>query len=590
MLFELNYCKSKKIDLEHLVNQYEAQKEKEIVSSVQYNPFKIQCLQNYNPIYSLFFEMTTNNYNAISLNHLNHFLDLETVYNETTQKKQKGIPVHIKYAPLLDPIHYLIGKYEKEKSNIYHLPKIEGLLEDSKPSLVKIKSHFNSAFVDCFFCYLSSKIYEKHGFLNGIDFYGSYLGIQDKFRIDITDDYEYLQDSPFFMTNKKKIYELETIGFANEFLQHPPINPTLILGELCHLNADVELDDVEFLQDTDKEPVTEPLELIYENEGGDDSDSADESSSNDSEINDSSKDENDDDDGDHDHQTEEDRGSNVEEDDDLESNTEWSDMENSDEPTIYAYIHKFPIQMICLEKCEGTFDSLLENELLEEEHIISALFQVVMTLATYQKAFSFTHNDLHTNNIVYITTDIEFIEYHYLQKIYRVPTYGKIYKIIDFGRAIYRFQDQVLCSDSFSIGGDAHSQYNFEPFLNKKKARLEPNMSFDLCRLGCSLYDFVFENEDEDVIQENRENWTKIQKLVYEWCTDDNGKNILYKHTGEERYPNFKLYKMIARMAHKQIPEKQLYYPFFAQFEISEKKMKKIDSPIMNIDKIPAYI
>jgi len=271
-------------------------------------------------------------------------------------------------------------------------------------------------------------------------------------------------------------------------------------------------------------------------------------------------------------------------------------MENSeDEPQIFAYIRKFPIQMICLEKCEGTFDSLLENEELEEDQIISALFQVIMTLATYQKAFSFTHNDLHTNNIVYISTDIEFIEYHYLQKTYKVPTYGRIFKIIDFGRAIYRFQDQVLCSDSFSVGGDAHSQYNIEPFLNKNKARLEPNMSFDLCRLGCSLYDFVFENEDEDVIYENRSNWTRIQKLVYEWCTDDNGKNILYKRSGEERYPNFKLYKMIARIVHKHTPENQLNLPIFASYLQNGKEKKKIKSKqksktvVLDIDVIPKY-
>jgi len=581
MLFELNYSKSKKIDLAHLEKQYEEKKEKEIVSSsstVSYNPFKIESLQNYNPIYSLFFEMTVSNYNAISLNHTHHFLDLETVYNEITQKKQKNIDVHIKYAPLLDPIHYLIGKYDKEKKNLHHLPKIEGLT-DSKPILAKIKNHFNSAYVDCFFCYLSSKIYEKHGFLNGIEFYGSYLGIQDKFRMDITDDYEYLQDSPFFMSNHKKIYELETIGFANDFLQQPPTNPPLILGELCDLKVDIELDDIDGV-DTEIELEKEPLELIYEKEGGDDIDSADESSSDGSEINDSSKEEEE-----TETETEEDR----EEVD--ESDTEWSDMENSDEPTIYAYIHKFPMQMICLEKCEGTFDSLLENELLEEEHIISALFQVIMTLAAYQKAFSLTHNDLHTNNIVYISTDIAFIEYHYLQKIYRVPTYGKIYKIIDFGRAIYRFQDQVLCSDSFAIGGDAHSQYNFGPFFNNKKARLEPNMSFDLCRLGCSLYDFVFENDDEDVIQDNRENWTKIQKLVYEWCTDDNGKNILYKHTGEERYPNFKLYKMIARIVHHHTPENQVDRSIFASYLQTKTNVKKGNkqTTVVDIDHIPKY-
>jgi hypothetical protein len=45
---------------------------------------------------------------------------------------------------------------------------------------------------------------------------------------------------------------------------------------------------------------------------------------------------------------------------------------------------------------------------------------------------------------------------------------------------------------------------------------------------------------------------------------DDKGKNILYTSDGEERYPNFKLYKMIARTVHNHTPENQLEYPFLS--------------------------
>ena len=43
----------------------------------------------------------------------------------------------------------------------------------------------------------------------------------------------------------------------------------------------------------------------------------------------------------------------------------------------------------------------------------SALFQVIMSLIAYQKAFSFTHNDLHTNNVVYNKTEKKFLYYKY---------------------------------------------------------------------------------------------------------------------------------------------------------------------------------
>ena len=68
--------------------------------------------------------------------------------------------------------------------------------------------------------------------------------------------------------------------------------------------------------------------------------------------------------------------------------------------------------------------------------------------------------------------------------------------MIDFGRAIFKFQDKLFCSDSFAEGGDAHTQYNFPPYWNPAKPIIHPNPSFDLCRLGCSMFDFVFE-EDE---------------------------------------------------------------------------------------------
>ena len=204
-----------------------------------------------------------------------------------------------------------------------------------------------------------------------------------------------------------------------------------------------------------------------------------------------------------------------------------------------------------------------------------------MTLLCYQKSFHFTHNDLHTNNIMYNETNIDYLHYKYNKQIYKVPTYGRIYKIIDFGRSIYRFNNRLYCSDSFGPSGDASTQYNCEPYLNIDKPRIDPNFSFDLCRLGCSLYDFIID-DDEDT-----NNFNDLQKIVQLWCTDDNGKNILYKKNGEERYPDFKLYKMIARTVHHHTPEAQLKLPYFKQFEISKDDIS--NQNIINIDDIPIY-
>ena len=582
---EINYLKSKKLDLGKLKKQFEKEKEKlekekqeklekKDKKKINYNAFNITELQNYNPIYSWFFEMNENTYNSISLNHPKHFLDLNTVYDEIQQKKIPNSSIHIKYAPLLDPLHYLIGKYEKDTAKLRNLPKYN--IETN--AIPKITSVYNTAYIDCFFSYLSSKLLNNYEFKNAIDFYGSYIGIQEKFKMDVTDDYEYLLESDYFHAHKNKLYEIETLyeddhdDEEEEILDEKEKLPKLRLGEECEMEVDIFETEIDTTTINKIEDLLEQdLELVYEN--NDDDNSNEECSL----VSNSSTD------------------ISTEKQDEEEDGSEWSDIDediSEIEPQIFAYIHNFPVQMICLEKCEGTFDYLLENNELNDEQIISALFQIIMTLIAYQKAYYFTHNDLHTNNIVFIPTKIEYIEYEFSNKKYSVPTYGRIFKIIDFGRSIYKFQDKLFCSDSFATGGDAHTQYNFEPFLNKNKSRLEPNFSFDLSRLGCSLYDFLFNNEDEEVIRKNVLQWTELQELIVRWCTDDNGKNILYKKSGEERYPNFKLYKMIARTVHSCLPEEQLKNPIFEKFLSSSSYSSSSSSQnknkiIISIDKIP---
>ena len=49
--FKINYCKTKEIDIEYL---------KQNTIEKEYQQFSIKNLQNYNPIYSRFFEMNEN--------------------------------------------------------------------------------------------------------------------------------------------------------------------------------------------------------------------------------------------------------------------------------------------------------------------------------------------------------------------------------------------------------------------------------------------------------------------------------------------------------------------------------------------------
>ena len=76
-----------------------------------------------------------------------------------------------------------------------------------------------------------------------------------------------------------------------------------------------------------------------------------------------------------------------------------------------------------------------------------------------------------------------------------------------------------------------------------------------------------------------------VVKLIVEWCSDDNHINVLYKNNGIERYPDFKLYKMIARCVHNHTPHAQLERPEFKKFSISKSNLAK-DISVMNIDEL----
>ena len=543
----IHYFKPQQIDIMKLHTQYS-----DSDSDQNYNPFDLEKMQLYNPIYKRFFDMNKTNYDKIALNNCYHIQDLEHVTCMNTNEILDR-PIFIKYSPLLDPYRYMIGKYNIESNHIRTMPQLNSTSAEVHP---KILSQNNASYVDAFFSYLSSKLLHDYGFVNGVDFYGSYLGIQKNFKVSVMDDLEYLKASTFFNTHVGELFYLEEnadlfdddISLLNESRKKRQRlciedNSEIILNDIQEIPSSI------FQFNTLPDEDTE-LSTIYSRTHRS-SGSLYSTDSDDSEINYSSSDDS------------ETYNSGSIESDSMESESGDSDETSSYETIeedVYGYIHNFPIQLICMEKCEGTLDQLFENDEINEENGCSALFQIIMTILTYQKAFQFTHNDLHTNNVMYIKTDKEYIFYKFEGKTYKVPTYGKIYKIIDFGRSIYKYLDKTFCSDSFAPGGDASTQYNCEPFLNENKPRLIPNNAFDLCRLGTSIFDFMMDIDD------NYDELDDLQKIIYDWCKDDNGKNVLYRKNGNERYPSFKLYKMIARTVHKHIPEEQLEHPFFAKY------------------------
>jgi hypothetical protein len=268
-------------------------------------------------------------------------------------------------------------------------------------------------------------------------------------------------------------------------------------------------------------------------------------------------------------------------------NTGSTDNSLNDEYDIFIELSQMPIVVMYIEKCEGTLDELLETEntpirSIEDELQWSAwIFQIIAALCQLQGDLRLTHNDLHTNNILWKKTDQEFLFYKdSLGKSYKIPTYGRIFTIIDYGRAIFSINNFYCISSDYQDGNNAAGQYNFGPLEDHDEPRVYPNKSFDLSRLSCSLVRGLFPYNpaakiDGKVITrehgwEIRETNHPLFNLLWLWLRSEDGENILEKQDGSEKFPGFDLYIEIAHHVKDAVPRIQLNHPAMKGFLVSE--------------------
>jgi hypothetical protein len=577
-------------DCQNVLIHYEKRKNKVFFEKCKETEvYDIETIQNFNPIYKNFFELNESNYNSINLNHPKYIYDvnfnMETNELDYVIKENDKIlneKIFIKYAPVLDPFKFLLGKYN-ETTN-YSLPCLQNL--DTSDVSTKLNDPNNSAYVDGFFYFLSNELLNKYNFIHGIDFYGSFVCIKNNFKINIEDDIEYLIKSDYFNKNKNLFLIKDEDLFGT-----PKLKPIKI-NHKENLTLSISSIDDKIFEDlfSETEKIVDNLEEINIENTIDEKEydinkhntSLNSSSSCSSRTSYTSKGEEDEDEDDSDFNSDSCSKSETTSDNSSESSLSFHSN------PVYATFPKFPVNMIFIKKCEDTLDNLILNETFKtDDEWFSSFFQIIMILITFQKCFSFTHNDLHTNNIMYNSTEEKYLYYFYNETYYKVPTYGRIFKIIDFGRSIYKVNNKTICSDSFKKGEDASTQYNFEPFFNDKKPRIEPNYSFDLCRLACSIFDYVVD-DIEDI--KHLKSCSPLIRLIVEWCMDDNNLNVLYKSNGEERYEEFKLYKMIARSVHNHTPQNQLNRKEFSKYKTTSKKIPKEErTKVINIDVLPVF-
>jgi len=257
---------------------------------------------------------------------------------------------------------------------------------------------------------------------------------------------------------------------------------------------------------------------------------------------------------------ESDNDSNNEESDN-DSNKEESDNDSNKEDSFddcIAKLTKIPTQLLFIEKLEGTLEDLLDEN-IDEETLTSCIFQISFALTYLQKHYHFTHNDLHINNVMFLKTESKYLYYKYNNLYYRVPCHGYIFKIIDFGRAIFTYHNKVYMNDVFSNYGEAGGQYTYPDQVKFKIERerryINPNYHFDLCRLSMT----IIEELDSDRYSE------KFLKFLNHMCT--NNCDLSFCDMPDDFY----LYKSIARDACNCLPREIITNDIFKSYRVKKK-------------------
>ena len=235
-----------------------------------------------------------------------------------------------------------------------------------------------------------------------------------------------------------------------------------------------------------------------------------------------------------------------------EDNLSITDFEDKPGSLYYIKCEKMPVSLSLMEKLDHTLDNMLDNDYtMSETEWFGMFFQVAIGLAVEQKYFNFVHNDLHSSNVMFKKTLLKYLYFQVNNQYYRIPTYGKITKIIDFARGTFKLGDRWIFSDQFKEDGDAHGQYDYPVDGSLKNCEHKPNPSFDLVRLGTT------------VIQ-RLEDLPKVREFVEQITLNDYDNSVCYDED------TFDLYIDIARNCHNAVPLEVMKRKEFEKFKIQK--------------------
>lgn len=426
--------------------------------------------------------------------------------------------IFIKSNPILDVLKHMEGNY---KTNI-ETPSLF-----SYRTYNKINNINNNAYIEIIACYYLNLLTEKNLTSLFPIYYGSFNGISKSYCHDISEDYQYIKDTDWFLKNHNKLFEIIKEDNLSDFDDITFENMNILDYENeKNLQSDNDIDNIS-LEDINFDSINLGDDLF----GG---------KKINCEIKNNSDIESD---------IESDINSDIESDNESIS-LSISTMSNQSciVNEIYSKLNSIPVQILAMELMEYTLTNLIKNG-LEKEEWKSILFQICFGLAIAQKHLNFIHNDLHTDNIMFVTIKEEYKYFMYQNKYYKVPTFGKETKVIDFARGILKVNNKTYFSDVFKKNGDAGGQYGYMNSCLKKKKNY--NLNFDLARLGTTIINYL---DDEE-----------LSLFVNSWTKGYNGCDFTRMDD------DFSLYVEISKYSTNALPKNQITRDFFKEYIIDKK-------------------
>ena len=320
----------------------------------------------------------------------------------------------------------------------------------------------------------------------------------------------------------------------------------------------IDNDDEDYKDDDDEDDKDNEDDDDDDNEDDDDDNNDNDNENDDNDENDEN-DENDDNNDDID--IDDNNDIDIEELSDIDpDNLSLSEFENNSNNLYYIKCKDMPVSLCLMEKLDYTLDDILDDGYnMCEQEWFSVFFQVAFGLAVAQKYFLFVHNDLHSSNVMFKETNIKYMYFQINNTYFKIPTYKKITKIIDFARGTFLLGGKWIFSDQFKDDGDACGQYNYPNNPNNDTlddCENKPNPSFDLVRLGTTVIHHV-------------DNIYNVKTFIENLTKDDYDNSLCYDED------TFQLYIDIAHNCHNAIPFEVLKQEQFTRFIINKTKIPK---------------